>query len=185
LLQTQLATLKYNYSPRVGFGFNLSAAANRSIVSGIPYSVFGSGTTLPANNVQICGVGQSTPGISTCIPYLKGYGQFTYAFPSGASIALGADYEGKNNAYYQPPMAIADLQIVQPFSKELGLLVSVSNLFNTNAFQYLPAPNLGVPLVADTVPVPGGPVQQTSYSSTLIPAIARTLRASLTFHLGQ
>jgi hypothetical protein len=58
--------------------------------------------------VQVCGNAQFTPGLATCDPYLKGYGQLTYTWRDGTFVELGADYEAKNNAYYQSPFAIAD-----------------------------------------------------------------------------
>jgi hypothetical protein len=185
LLKTQLATLKYSYAPRVGFGFNASVAADRSIISGIPLSSYNPNYgTLPANNVQICGTGQFTPGIPTCIPYLKGYGQFTYAMRDQTHVALGVDYEGKNNAYYQPPFAILDFAYSHPINHDLELLVSVSNLLNTNSFEYLPAPNAGEPAIADIV-TPSGSLGQTSYPTALIPATTRTLRGELRVHFGR
>jgi outer membrane receptor protein involved in Fe transport len=183
-LRSELATIKYSYAPAIGFGFNLSVAAQRSIVDGIPGSVYDGGPGFPVNNVQVCGNGLDQAGIPTCIPYLKGYGQFTYSWKNGGYAALGVDYEGKNNPFYQPPFAIADLTVRQPITRNLTLLVSVQNLFNTNSFSYLAAPNLGVPLVAGATN-DGVTSFQTTYSSTLIPAPARTLRVELRYHFGR
>ena len=183
-LEARLATLKYVYAPRVGFGFNLSATADRSILSGIPAYAYNTSPSLPANNVQVCGGGAFTPGLATCIPYLKGYGQFTYSWPNGSFVGLGADYEGANNAYYQPPFAIADLTLQVPLARNLDFNLSVQNVFNTNSFNHLPASNQGVPAVADSSS-DGVTIQQGSYSTYLIPAVTRTVRLSVRAHVGR
>jgi hypothetical protein len=182
-LHSELLTLKYMYAPSYGFGYNLAAAAQRSIVDGIPASVYAGGPGFPVNGVQVCGNGLDQPGIPTCIPYLKGYAQATFTSRNGGFAALGIDYEGKNNPYYQPPFAILDLTLRQPISRHIDLQVSIENLLNTNAFSYLAAPNLGVPLVAGATN-DGVTTYQTTYSSTLIPAPARDLRVQLRYHLG-
>jgi hypothetical protein len=183
-LQAKLFTLKYKYAPLVGFGYNFSLTADSSELSGIPASAYNSSAALPADNVQVCGNAAFTPGLATCIPYLKGYGQFTFQFAKGTYVALGADYEGKNNAYYQPPFAVADFFFHQPLNHVADFNLSVENLFNTNSYDYLPAPGLGTPAVADTSSN-GTTIQQTSYSTYRLPAATRTLHASVRFHLGR
>jgi outer membrane receptor protein involved in Fe transport len=182
-LEAKLITLKYNYSPARGFGFNLAATADSSILGGIPPAVFNANPGLPANNVQVCGGAAFTPGLATCIPYLKGYSQITYAWHGGGFAELGVDYEGKNNPYYQPPFAIVDFALKQPLTKQLELQVSVENLFNTNSFNYLPAANAGTPVVGNLT-TDGATIQQGSFSTYLIPAPTRTLRVQLRAHLG-
>jgi outer membrane receptor protein involved in Fe transport len=189
-LQTKLATIKYAYAPRYGIGFNISAAADSSITNGVTAADIYAGPgavplpiSLPANGVQVCGTGLFTPGSPTCIPYLKGYAQMTYTSKGHTFIGLGGDYEGKNNAYYQPPFAIADLAVRQPFSKIFEVQLSVQNLFNNNSFDYLPAPNLGVPVTAD-YSTDGKTITQGSYPTYLLPAPTRTLRMQVRVHLG-
>ena len=183
-LQATLLTAKYAYAPARGFGYNVALTADSSILQGIPVSAYNGFPAVPANNVQVCGNAQFTPGLATCIPYLKGYGQMTYQWQKGAFLALGVDYEGKNNAYYQPPFAIADLTYRQPIVKHLDFQLSVQNLFNTNSYNYLPAPNLGVPAVGNYT-TDGNTIQQGSYSTYLIPAPTRTLRFSMRAHVGR
>ena len=183
-LEAKLFTLKYAYAPVAGFGYNFAMTADSSILSGIPASAYNSAPGLPANNVQVCGNAQFTPGLATCIPYLKGYGQFTFQFAKGTFVALGADYEGKNNAYYQPPFAIADFVFHQPLNHTVDFNMSVENLFNTNSYDYLPAPGVGVPAVADSSS-DGTTIQQTSYPTYRLPAATRTLRASVRAHVGK
>jgi hypothetical protein len=183
-LQTKLATVKYAYAPTFGFGYNLQMTADRSVTSGVPASYMSVlPISLPANGVQVCGTGLFTPGSATCIPYLKGYGQLTFTSKSHTYVALGVDYEGKNNAYYQPPFAIADLTVRKPFARIFEAQLSVDNLFNTNSYNYLPAPNLGVPIVAN-YSSDGKTAQQGSYPTYLIPAATRTLRIEVRAHLG-
>jgi hypothetical protein len=180
-LQTSLATLRYNYSPRVGFGFFGSVAANRSILSGVPLPV--SGSQVPANGVQICGNGVAAPGIATCIPYLKGYGSLNYTAKGGTYLALGVEYEGKNNSYFQPPFAIADFTFRRPVSHLIDVTVGVENLFNTNGFSnasYLASPNLGAPIVADS-----STGAQTSFNPTGVSVIPRTVRVQVRVHTGR
>lgn len=184
-LNAELATIKYAYAPRSGIGYNISATADSSITNGVPASDMDAiPFTLPANGVQVCGTGFFTPGSATCIPYLKGYVQMTYTSYDGRFFAaMGGDYEGKNNAYYQPPFMFADLTLRQRFGRIFELQVSVQNLFNNNSFNYLPAPNLGVPVTANYTN-DGVSVQQGTYPSFLIPAPTRTLRLLLRAHLG-
>lgn len=172
-LRSQLVTLKYDYAPRLGLGFNLAAAAERSIADNIP------GATLPANNVQICGNGLSNPNNPVCIPYLKAYGQLTYSGRGGTFASLGVNYEGKNNPFYQAPFAQLDLTVRRPITETLEFQTSVENLLNTNAYQGLPMPNVGTPIVQDS---PGG---QTSYVPYLIPLLPRTVRVQLRYHVGR
>jgi outer membrane receptor protein involved in Fe transport len=180
-LQTQLATLRYRYEPRTGFGFDLSVAATRSILTGLPesyYAAGGSNPTLPVNGAQICGNGLSI-GIATCIPYLKGYGQLTYTTHGGTYFGLGVDYEGKNNSYLQPPLAIVDFTFRRPVTRNLEVLASVENLLNTNNYENLPEPNGGPAIVAEDA------TGLTSYNTTLVPTPPRTARVQLRLHMGR
>jgi outer membrane receptor protein involved in Fe transport len=182
-LQADVLTAKYAFAPAQGFGYNVALSADRSILHGIPAIAYNDNPALPANDVQVCGSAAVTPGLATCIPYLKGYGQFTYAWHGGTFAALGVDYEGKNNAYYQPPMAIADLTVRQPLGKQVDLQLSIQNLFNTNAYTGLPAANAGVPVTGNTS-ADGVTIQQGSYSTFLLPAVSRAARLQVRFHTG-
>ncbi|HEX3463834.1 MAG TPA: TonB-dependent receptor [Candidatus Elarobacter sp.] len=185
-LSTQLATLKYRYAPRTGIGYNLTAAAERSIVQGLPPSLYTAGTAgFPVNNVQICGNGVAAPGIPTCLPYLKGYAQLTYSWRDGTFAALGVDYEGKNNAYFQPPFTQVDLTLRRPVTKSVEIQIGVQNLLNTNNFgTYLPTPGAGTPIVAGSVDAAGNEIQ-TSFIPSRIPASPRIIRAQVRFHSGR
>jgi outer membrane cobalamin receptor len=178
-LQTLLATLRYTYAPRVGLGYNVAVAADSSILSGIPTTAYNGNPGFPVNNIQTCGNGLFTPGLATCIPYLKGYAQATYTAKNGMFTALGMDYEGKNNPYYQPPFEIFDLTVRYPLAKDLELQASVENLLNTNNYSNLPEPNAGVPIVAETT------TGQTTYASVLLPAPPRLLRVQAKVHVGR
>jgi hypothetical protein len=185
-LTTQIATLKYRYAPRIGLGFNAAAAAERSIVSGLPSNLYSAGSqSFPVNNVQICGNGVAAPGIPTCIPYLKGYGQLTYAMKDSSFIGLGVDYEGKNNAYFQRPFTQFDLTAIHPVTKNFELQLGVQNLFNTNNYgTYLATPGAGTPVVAGSVDAAGNEIQQ-SFIASRISAPPRTLRLSVKYHLNR
>jgi hypothetical protein len=182
-LEAKIATLQYTYAPAHGVGYNLSLAADSSILSGIPPSAFGTSPGVPANGVQICGNGASDPGVASCIPYLKGYGQLTYALRDGTFAALGADFEGKNNAYYQPPFAILDFTARHPIGKNVELQFSMQNIFNNSTGQNLPAPNLGTPVTGDYSP-DGVSILQGTSSSYFLPATPRDARLQLRIHVG-
>jgi outer membrane receptor protein involved in Fe transport len=182
-LESKVATLDYRYAPAAGLGYNVSFTADSSILSGIPPSAFNGNAGLPADNVQLCGNGTGNPGSAACIPYIKGYGQLTYAWHNGAFAAVGADFQGKNNAYYQPPFTVFDFTLRHPIGKNVELQLAVQNIFNNNTEQNLPAPNAGVKITGDTSN--GTTISQTSFSPFLIPAAARTARLQLRIHVGQ
>lgn len=176
-LHAQMATIRYSYAPLSGLGYSAAFAIEKSIVDGIPPSFYTGGPALPANGQQICGFGNATPGTTTCIPYLKGYGQLTYRFADGTYAALGGDFEGKNNTYFQSPFTLVDLTVRRPITPGLAVQIAVQNVLNTNTYYNLPMPNAGVPVVAGAA---AGNV--TSLSSTLIPAPPRTIRLQLDWH---
>ena len=185
-LRTTQATLKYGYAPFSGFGFNIAAAAERSILDGLPDNAFSAGTaSVPVNSVQLCGNGVAAPGIATCIPYLKGYGQFTYTARDRSFASIGVDYEGKNNAYFQPPFAMVDATYRRAVSRNAELQISAQNALNTNNYgSYLAMPGLGTPLVAGTLTAKGA-LAQTSFVPTLVSAPPRQIRVQLRLHMGR
>ncbi|MDB5092306.1 MAG: hypothetical protein JWO85_407 [Candidatus Eremiobacteraeota bacterium] len=178
-LRSEVAILKYAYQPQRGLGYSLSAAADRSILSGIPPGAYNDNPGFPVNNVQLCGNGLFTPGLATCVPYLKAYGRLTFTARGGTYAGLGVEYEGKNNSYYQPPFAQVDLTVRHPLARTLELQLSVTNLLNTNNFSNLPAPGLGVPVVAENSS------GLTTYNSELIPTPPRNVRMQVRLHTGK
>ena len=185
LLNTKSVTFKYVLSPLRGFGFNLQASATSSILSGLTPNLFTPNSAVgsaPANGVQICGPG-TTVGSSTCIPYLQGYGQFTYAGPQGLFLGLGVQYLGKNNAYFQPPFALVDLTARHNVGKHFDVSLGVQNLLNTNNYgQYLPIPGAGTTLVSNTTNASFSNIQQVSFPTSLVPAPPRYVRLAVTLH---
>lgn len=171
-LRSQIAMLKYSYLPNFGFGYYVSAAAQRSIVNGIPLAAFPATFSVPANGVQQCGTGSSI-----CIPYLKGYGQLQYTFRDRTFVSFGADYEGKNNSYNQGPIAIFNTTFRRPVNKFFDVQISADNVFNSDAYNNLVVPNLGVPLVGEN-----NKGQYGSYTTPIIPAQPRTIRLQLNIH---
>jgi hypothetical protein len=187
-LSVQLATISYDYAPRLGLGYNAAMAFERSVVNGIPLQFYALGPALPANGQQTCGFGLATPGSVTCIPYMKGYFQATYAFRGGAWAGLGMDFEGKNNVYFQPPFVQFDLTLQKPITPTLEAQVTVQNLLNTNDYYNLPMPNAGVTTTTGQATCPPGAAcsyYQTTYPSTLVPAPPRTFRVQLRWHMGR
>jgi hypothetical protein len=190
-LSVQMATIGYAYAPPVGFGYNAAMVFERSVVNGIPVAFYGFGPALPANGQQTCGFGLTIPGSVTCIPYMKGYYQINYTWRDGAYAGLGADFEGKNNTYFQPPFLQFDLTAKYPITKNLEAQFTVQNLLNTNNFYYLPMPNAGVTTTLGQYgPPPGNPAgtaeyYQTTEPSTLIPTLPRTFRFQLRWHFGR
>jgi hypothetical protein len=184
-LDQKSVTLKYEYAPFRGFGFNLHASATSAILSGLTPNLFTPNSTVgsaPANGVQICGPG-TTVGSSTCIPYLQGYGQFTYAGTEGLFLGLGVQYLGKNNAYFQPPFALVDFTARHNIGKHADVSLGVQNVLNTNNYgQYLPIPGAGTTLVSNTTNSTFSTIQQTSFPTSLVPAPPRYVRLAITLH---
>jgi hypothetical protein len=186
LLNNKSIILKYAYAPRYGFGFNLQAGANSSILSGLLPTNFTPGAaSVPANNVQICGNGVAAPGIATCIPYLQGYAQGTLTTPGGTFVGLGGLFLGKNNSYFQPPFWQVDFVARQAVSPNVEVQVSVQNLLNMNNYgAYLPIPGAGTPIVANTTNAAFSSISQTSFTPSLVTAPPRTVRLQVRLHVG-
>ena len=183
--RSQLATLKYTDAPHRGLGFNLAASVERAVLEDIPTSVYGATPAVPATGVQICGNGLANPNNPVCIPYMKAYGQLTYTANDGTFFGLGADFEGKNNVYYQAPFTLLDFTFRHPLTRTLELQLAVENLLNSNNYaQYLPLPNVGTPIVGDYLNGAGA-LEQGSYTPFAVPTLARTLRLQLRWHAGR
>jgi len=171
-LSSQIAMLKYSYLPNFGFGYYVSAAAQRSIVNGIPLAALPASFAVPANGVQQCGTGSSI-----CIPYLKAYGQLQYTFRDRTFFSFGADFEGKNNSYNQSPIAIFNTTFRKPMNKFFDVQISADNVFNSDAYNNLVVPNLGAPAIGEN-----NKGQYGSVATPVIPALPRTIRLELQFH---
>ncbi|HEY5258366.1 MAG TPA: TonB-dependent receptor [Candidatus Baltobacteraceae bacterium] len=185
-LDSRIAMVTFRNEPKVGLGYFATVTATRSVVDGVPLSAYPSAASgtfgSPANGVQQCSDG----GNNVCIPYLKGYGSLSYAFPRGDSVSLGVDFEGKNNTYFQPPFWIYDLEAKHPVSKTFDLEVSVQNLLNTNSFGALVRPNAGSPFVGEN----SSGQQGNAYIAgnlpyPLIPVQPRTARLQLVYHFNR
>jgi Carboxypeptidase regulatory-like domain/TonB dependent receptor/TonB-dependent Receptor Plug Domain len=170
LLSSQSAMIKYSRLPALGFGYYLTGTVQRSVVTGIPLSVYTAAYSQPANGVQICG--------TICIPYLKAYGSIQYAFRDKTLLMLGADFEGKNNSYNQAPLTLVNFTYRHPVSRLIDAQISVDNLLNTNAYDNLVVPNLGVTQVGENNLGRYGP-----YTTPIIPALPRTVRMQFTAHV--
>jgi hypothetical protein len=171
LLSSQSAMIKYSRLPTVGLGYYVTGTLQRSIVSGIPLSVYTASYSQPANGVQICG--------TICIPYLKAYGSLQYAFRDKTLLSLGADFEGKNNSYNQAPLTLVNFTYRHPVSRAIDVQIAVDNLLNTNTYDNLVVPNLGVAQVGEN-----NLGQYGAYTTPIIPALPRTVRMQLTAHVG-
>ncbi|MGZ3541492.1 MAG: TonB-dependent receptor domain-containing protein [Vulcanimicrobiaceae bacterium] len=177
-LSSQVATLTYRKEPLRGFGYYVSGTLARSIPTGIPIS--SSSFTVPANGVQQCSDG----GSSACIPYLKGYGHLSYTFKDDTYVGFGADFEGKNNTYFQPPFAVYDLTLRRPVRDLVDVQISVYNLFNTNSFGGLVLPNAGSPLIGENVSGQYGNYKA-ALPYPLIPVQPRDIRLQFRWHVNR
>lgn len=185
-LNSDIAMLTYKKQPNIGFGYFGTLTATRSVVEGVPLSAFPSAASgtygSPANGVQQCSDG----GNNVCIPYLKGYGDLSYAFNSGDYAELGVDFQGKNNTYFQPPFWIYDFVGKHPVTKNLELDFSVQNLLNTNSFGALVRPNAGSPFVGENSSGQQGNAYLTgNLPYPLIPVPPRTARVQLVWHFNR
>lgn len=177
-LQSQLATLTLRHAPRFGLGYYATVAFNRSVASGIP--ITSKAFVIPANGIQQCSDG----GSATCIPYSKGYASLSWTFKDGSYAGMGVDYEGKNNTYFQGPMAIFDLTLRRPVTPLFDLQLSTENLFNSNTGMGMVTPNAGASVVGEN-----GLGQYGTYvgstAHVFIPVRPRTVRLQLHYHIGE
>ena len=165
-LQAESAILKYTWQPTFGFGYYVAATFQHSVIQGIPLQAFSATSfTLPANGQQQCG------GNGVCIPYMKAYGAVQYVFRDQTFATIGVDFEGANNSYYQAPLALVNATFRRPVTHQLNVQISADNLLNTNTYNNLVLPNLGVPMAAENRAGQFG-----SYTTSLIPAEPRTIR---------
>ncbi len=175
-LSAQLLTMKYSHEPGIGLGYYATATLSRSIINGVPAAFYSANAvSQPANGQQQC----SNGGSQICIPYLKAYAAGSYTLRDKTYFELGADFEGKNNTYNQPPFTIWDLVVKRPVAKTLTVGLSVENLFNTNNFNNLPQPGTGVAQVGQNA---NG---LASILAPLIPAPPRTIRLQLDYHINR
>jgi outer membrane receptor protein involved in Fe transport len=176
-LSNEFAMVTLRDQPLRGFGYYATFTIARSSPTGIPLA--GSSFSVPANGIQQCSDG----GSASCIPYTKGYGALEYTTNDGTFFHLGADWEGKNNTYFQPPFAIVDAAIRRPLTKEFDVQMSVYNLLNTNSFGHLVTPNAGLPITGENGLGQYGNYQE-SLPYPLIPVQARTVRLQVQLHTG-
>ena len=176
-LSAQSINLKFAYQPDLGLGYYLAASLARSIVNGVPSSFYTSPTAFvqPANGQQQC----SNGGSQVCIPYLKSYGELQYIAHDRTLYQLGADFEGKNNTYNQPPFILLNFAARHPLNSTLDLQLAVENLLNTNNYANLAQPNSGIPQIGESSAGLG------SILTPLIPAPPRNLRLQLEYHVGR
>lgn len=183
-LANKLAVLGYRFMPTRGFGYFANLTFARSVVNGIPWNFYPSSATsfgVPANGVQQCA---DASGNTVCVPYIKAYANGNYTFSDGSYVGLGADFEGKNNTYYQPPLVIWDLAVKHPINSNLEGQISIYNLLNTNNFGNLPTPNAGVAPIGMNGSGQLGQYKSSSLQYPLIPVQQRTAYFQLRFHLG-
>jgi len=174
-LSSQMVMLTVRRQPVRGWGFYATGTLARSIPTGIP--ITSSSFSVPANGVQQCSDG----GSAVCIPYFKGYGSLSYTTVDGTFASLGADFEGKNNTYFQPPFAVFDLVMRRPVSNAVDVQLSTYNLFNTNTFTGLVTPNAGVPILGQNASGQYGNYVE-SLPFPLVPVQPRTVRLQFSFH---
>lgn len=176
-LSSQSVNLKVAYQPAIGLGYYLAASLARSIVDGVPASFYASPTAFvqPANGQQQC----SNGGSQVCIPYLKGYGELQYVARDKTLFQLGADFEGKNNTYNQPPFTLLNFAVRRPLNSTVDVQVAIENLLNTNNYANLPQPNSGIPQIGESSTGLG------SILTPLIPAPPRNVRVQFEYHVGR
>ena len=174
-LSSQMVMLTVRRQPARGWGFYATGTLARSIPTGIP--ITSSSFSVPANGVQQCSDG----GSAVCIPYFKGYGSLSYTTGDGSFVSLGADVEGKNNTYFQPPFTVFDLVARRAVSKAVDVQLSTYNLFNSNTYSGLVTPNAGVPILGQNASGQYGNYVG-SLPFPLIPVQPRTVRLQFSFH---
>lgn len=174
-LSSQMVMLTVRRQPLRGWGFYATGTLARSIPTGIP--ITSSSFSVPANGIQQCSDG----GSAACIPYFKGYGSISYTTQDGTFASLGADFEGKNNTYFQPPFTVFDMVVRRPVSKAVDVQISTYNLFNNNTFSGLVTPNAGTPITGQNASGQYGNYVE-SLPFPLIPVQPRTVRVQFSFH---
>lgn len=174
-LSSQMAMLTLRHQPTRGWGFYATGTLARSIPTGIP--ITSSSFSVPANGVQQCSDG----GSAVCIPYFKGYASVSYTAADGTFGSLGADIEGKNNTYFQPPFIVYDMVLRRPITPAVDVQLSTYNVFNNNTFSGLVTPNAGVPILGENSSGQYGNYLE-SLPFPMVPLQPRTVRLEFRFH---
>ncbi len=110
--------------PTLGFGYYVSATAQRAYYEQLPLSIYSANTSPGSGNfnvnwAQLFGY-----------PFFKAYGQVLYNGPRNSTVELGADLEGQNNFTFGPPYVIYDAAVGIPLHPKVRLLLSAQNLTN-------------------------------------------------------
>ena len=167
--------LQWSSLPAVGWGYYLSATANRTFYDQLPLSIYASNTTpgngnFNVNGAQIFGN-----------PFFKSYMQVLYQQGPKFLFEFGADWEGQNNSTLGPPYVIYDSALQFPVSHGLKLQISAQNLFNLNTGTALGRNLSGQGFFEPTVYLSNG-VLLPSGSSTSVQALPpRTFRFTLNY----
>lgn len=126
----------YVKQPRSGFGGLLSADLSRAYGFGSNFLTTPLGpnfTPGQQGNYGIEADGSQLLGY----PYFHGRAELSYAFPHGATIALGSTLYGAVNSFNEPGFALFDARVATPLNDGLRLVVSAQNLFNHDNYRTL------------------------------------------------
>lgn len=116
----------YN-TPRVGFGYYISATLQRAYYDQLPSSLYLANTTPTTGNFNITGA--QIFGF----PFFKSYSSVFYTGKAGDTYSFGMDWEGQNNSTLGPPYVIFDASAKYPiWHNKIFAQLSAQNLFYTS-----------------------------------------------------
>lgn len=182
----QGAEISLNRFVPQGFGYTLSATAERAFYWELPNSLYSSGAIALINGEQFNAFtgAAGTPG---SVPYVKGYGEVRWSGPKHQLFTLGMDYEGNNNSTYSPAYEVFNSTVQFDVIPHTTFQMAIDNLFNYNNSQQIVRALFGQgPRLVEINGASGSLVYTTASAPRSIQAIMPiTLRFTLSHRFGQ
>jgi len=153
--------LSARYDPPRGVYGNFGLGLTRGYVISVPQSIYNAaGATCNFTTGVGCTNTFIVPGpnfdgkYNATVPYANGALTLGYRLAPKKYIELLANYQGNNNAYYQPAFVELDGHLSYPLSKNFAIIATARNIAATNAAPYESVYPINLNTLAPTVAGP-------------------------------